>query len=234
MPKNNIVKIQYGYDRPNEVEIITGFGAIAVGIFWATQFIPIVVRLGSLSQAFNLTALIFILALFLVGVHFYFHVQRVKSGDEARDIIIHGEKIIGTIKNLKVTNLRDMQSFDYDIDYDDSKWDKITAIITPAVIKDTMCITEKDLPIRAAIYVLGHKALVYALIDPPVAKMKKRKTAKMIWATFPYILTGIALVVSGILSSLSYSEIAFGIGFGGLIISTIIIIIQHPGTFTFK
>jgi hypothetical protein len=155
--------------------------------------------------------------------------KRKRESEGPRTIMENGKEVIGTIKNLSVTNLKDSQCFNYDIEYEDPVKDSMTikSIVTPAVVKDTMCITEKDLPLRAVFYVYNKQVHLYALINPPVAKMSQRKALKYLWIATPYIILAISVIFAAYFSSKGNYNLAMNLGFGGLLICGLFFCIRH-------
>jgi hypothetical protein len=66
------------------------------------------------------------------------------------------------------------EEFTYEIEYEWKGDEMPIRITTPTVLKSRMNIKEKDLPLKVVLYAMNNRAHAYAVIDPPIAKMKIR------------------------------------------------------------
>lgn len=228
--KDKIIKVQYDYEQRKITEIFSGICCI-ISILSALSLMvfALVLPRGSLLSTLTATFILCGFASYFGIVYYNERARRRRDGANAKRIIENGHEIIGTIINLNVTELKDSQYFNYDIEYEDSnsKTHKLTSMITPAVVEDTMCIKEKDLPLRAVIYVYENDVHLYALINPPIVKISGRRAGKTIVKLIPLFILAISLPICWALSVNDQVIESMALGFGSITLSTIIFLIQH-------
>ena len=177
--KDRIVKIEYDFIRVRKKEVICLAGFIGCILMDLAAFHICTTLKGALSAI--VFSILTISAISIVPLVQYIRIRSARKRDyaDAKYIMDHGKKVIGTIKSLKVIKMD--QQFTYDIEYEWGEKNELRTVTTPTVVSDKMYITEKDLPLDVIVYVWGKQAYAYAVINPPLTKMKARWARKYIW-----------------------------------------------------
>ena len=93
-------------------------------------------------------------------------------------MMANGKKVIGhivSLEDIEIGKRIGTKGFTYRIEYEDPDSGKAAIFNTPRLLKEKMCVTEKDLPLEVTVYV--YKGMAYAdeIINPPIHKMNKRR-----------------------------------------------------------
>jgi small-conductance mechanosensitive channel len=231
--EKRIVKVRYAFERMDSYEIATGVFSIVGILLILAISLPNIFTLKPINTLMPILIAVSFFTGFAMIIFFSLRTKRLAEGKKAKEIIENGDEVIGVIKNMSVTDLKDAQCFNYDVEYEDPQkhTHRSTSITTPAVLKDTMFVGEEDLPLEAVFYVYRKHTHLYALINPPVSEMKKRKTVFYLKVAYPYIIFVLSIVIAAILSIRGEYELCLGIGFGGVAISLIILSIRYRDIF---
>jgi len=169
--KQRIVRIRYDHDRARAEELVNlaRFIVIIVAILAI-----LVVSIFENTLYFSFVMIIVLSAASIIPFSKFWKERKRRKADyaDAKYIIDNGEKIIGKIVSMNVIKLD--EEFTYDIEYEWHGGSHPVKMTTPTVMSSRMNITEKDLPLNVIIYATPNRAHAYAVIDPPIAKMKMR------------------------------------------------------------
>jgi hypothetical protein len=169
--KQRIVRIKYDHDRPRIEEVYNLLRFIAC-IIVAIVMLVVSLSVGTFYFMFFGVAIFSLLS--VIPFQKYWHERSIRKRDyaDAKFIIDHGEKVIGSIVSMNTIKLD--EEFTYEIEYEWKGDEMPIRITTPTVLKSRMNIKEKDLPLKVVLYAMNNRAHAYAVIDPPIAKMKIR------------------------------------------------------------
>ncbi len=212
---SKIVKIKYEFDTVSLSEVL-GF-TISVMFLITGAVLIIVPAIGGWlkgNSTYGISLLVVAAIVFIWSLRE--GAWRKGRAAEYKHIVENGTKVIGEIKNLSVIKLGDQ--FTYDIEYGPIDNTQITHVVTPMVISSKMGITEKDLPLKVVVYVLEGKAVVYAIIDPPVKRMARFKAKKNLLTYWPIPFLLIILIICANLSANALENVSAIVGFSGLVI----------------
>ena len=133
--------------------------------------------------------------------------ERRKIIKENRYIKKNGTRVLGDIISLERTEAhredgRKNFTYSYNIQYINPEDDSLVVIKTPSVVEDRMLIKEKDLPLKAVVYLYEKQAFVESIINPPYRSMFLRKLFKYL----PFVLGFGAILCVSIVNETSSQE----------------------------
>ena len=217
----NIVKVKYSFDRISQREgtaIMIALAGVAMLLIFTISAVVNPSTVSSLG-----TGLLYAGFLFFISIPQLLseRSKRMSQKREHEEAVKNGTKVIGTIVNLGYTDLggkgTNDRNFGYTIEYEDPDHGEQASMFTPSAISENMCITDKDLPLKAIVYLHEGKGYIDAVVDPPLVQMGARKVIKK----SPVIAIIICIILCVVLYSIGQviaSGIAFIIGAAILII----------------
>ena len=212
--KQRVVRIRYDYDRPRieEVGNLLYFIACIVAVL-----VMLVMSIYQSTLYFMSIFIVIVSVISVIPFQKYWHERKIRKRDyaDAKFLIDHGEKVIGSIVSMKTIKLD--EEFTYDIEYEWKGDEMPIRMTTPTVLKSRMNIKEKDLPLKVILYAMNNRAHAYAVIDPPIAKMKIRWTFRYLHI----ILVVLLLIAFVVCSFMGLKIVAITLFFLGLIFAAI-------------
>ena len=181
--EGNLVKVRYSFDFTSQREKSAIIGALTGIALMITAVLFIIINPRSLYNDLYLAAFAIVPIYISVPIVISERKQRMESKQVHEDAVKNGEKIIGTIVDLANVDLGGRtagdRSFSYSIEYEGPKKNEMVSIQTPPAITENMFITEKDLPLKAVVYIYKNKGYIDAVVDPPIIAMSARHLAKI-------------------------------------------------------
>ena len=217
----NIVKVKYAFDRASQREgtsIMIALAGVAMLLIFTISAIVSPSTVSGLGAGLFYAAFLFFVSL---PPLFSERSKRMAQKHEHEEAVKKGTKVIGTIVNLGYTDLggkgTNDRNFGYTIEYEDPDHGELATIHTPSAISENMYIADKDLPLKAIVYLYEGKGYIDAVVDPPLMQMGARQAIKK----SPVIAILVCIILCVVLYSIGQiiaSGIAFIVGAAILII----------------